>query len=252
MVKWIFAISLLVFFKITRAEVYYCWSVSGLNIRETPAINGTILGKMGYGESIEIDMVHQEYSLYHEELFLLGDKQDKSADIKFKGSWLKVEFNGINGYVFSGYLSRFPAFMLHKNQDNIECEKFRDYMSRNFKLLNHDKEEWHSSPHFDNQLRYYFWDQGIMVIEDNNDKGPSAQLVFADMTINETLLFVKFYFSIINDKRPSDRSELISYENYYGQLVAEDKYVINFPAPDGTITIFIAAQSIIISYSGGC
>lgn len=236
---------------VAQAEVYYCWAISGLNIRETPSPNGKILGKIEYGREFEIDLAHQEYGNYYEELFLPGINEDQSADITFKGSWLKVELDAMTGYVFSGYLSRFPAFRLEKKENYKSCESFEDYMNRNYKLLNYSKEIWDST-YFDNQIRAFSWEEGIMVIEDNSDKGNGANIIFADMTMNEALLFVKFYFHLLDIKNPNERSELQSGEHFYGLSVTYEKYEINFPAPDGKITILVLGQSIVISYYGSC
>lgn len=236
---------------VAKAEEYYCWAVSGLNIRETPSSTGKILGKIVYGQKLDIDITNQDYSNYYEELFLVGINEDKSADILFKGSWLKVEMKGLSGYVFSGYLSRFPAFSLQKSQNGNVFGSFKDYMSSNFKLLNHTKETWDST-YFDNKLRSFSWDRGVMVIDANSEKGMGANIIFADMTLNEALLFVKFHFHLTDIKPPADRSKLVASEHYYGLSVAYEKYEINFPAPDGRITILILGKSIVISYYGSC
>lgn len=132
----------------------------------------------------------------------------------------------------------------------MTCESFKDYMIKNFKLLNYNKEIWDST-YFDNQIRAFSWEGGIMVIRDNNDKGIGANIIFADMTINEALLFVKFYFHLLESKNPKI-GELQSGEHFYGLSVTYEKYEINFPAPDGKITILVLGQSIVISYYGSC
>jgi len=234
-----------------KAEELYCWSVSGLNIRETPSPKGNILGKLEFGQKIDIDLINQEYSNYYEDIFLIGIKEDNSADIKFKGSWLKMEFNGIIGYVFSGYLSRFPSFLIEKEDQEIRCETFKKYMVRNYKLLNYNNVIW-DSIFFDNKVRSFSWENGITVINDNNDKGIGSNIIFAEMTPNEALLFVKFYFQLLNIKNPEDRSKLHASTNFYGQSVTYEKYEINFPAPDGKITILILGSAVVISYYGSC
>jgi hypothetical protein len=236
---------------VAKAEEYYNWAINGLNIRETPSANGKALGKIPYGQKLEIDLRNQEYSNYYEELFLVGIKPDKSADIKFTGPWLKVEFNGLIGYVFGGYLSRFPSYKIENIENHKRSESFKDYMNRNYKLLNDNKETWDST-YFDNKIRTSFWENGIMSINDNNEKGAGATIIFADMTLNEALLFVKFYFNLLDIKNPTNRSELQSSEHYYGQSMTYEKYEINFPAPDGKITILVVGQSIVISYHGSC
>jgi len=251
MLKFVIIICFILSLTVVKAEEYYCWAIAGLNIRETPSSSGKILGKIVYGQKLDIDLANQEYSNYYEELFLVGINEDKSADIMFRGSWLKVELNGMIGYIFSGYLSRFPAFNLEKSENSNLFGSFKDYMSRNFKLLNSNLETWDST-YFDNKMRSYSWDRGIMVIDANSEKGMGTNIIFADMTLNEALLFVKFHFHLTDIKNPTDRSKLSSSEHYYGLSITSGKYEINFPAPDGRITILLLGKSIVISYYGSC
>jgi SH3 domain-containing protein len=251
MLKLIFLISFCLWLTTANAEEYYCWAISGLNIRETPSPDGVIKGKLLYGEKVDIDMMNQEYSNYYEDLFLTGINEDNSADIKFKGSWLKIELNGIHGYVFSGYLSRFPNFQVEKTDNEIRCETFKKYMSRNYKLLNYNIAVW-DSVLFDNKVRSFSWEKGITVINGNNEKGMGSNLIFAEMTPNEALLFVKFYFQLLDINNPDDKSKLEASIHFYGLSVTNDRYEINFPAPDGKITILIFWPSIVITYYGSC
>ena len=234
-----------------KAEEYYCWSISGLNIRDTPSPTGNILGKLDYGQKINVDSNIQDDYRSYEDLFLIGINEDNSADIKFKGWWLKIEFGDKIGYVFSGYLSRYPNFKIIKEENQFKCETFKNYMVRNYKLLNYDTAIWTSNI-FDNKIRSFSWDQGITVINDHNEKGASVNIIFADMTFNEALLLVKFYFQLFEINNPTDRNQLLSSRHYYGLSVSNETCEINFPAPDGQISILKLRQSIVISYYGSC
>ncbi len=234
-----------------KAEEYYCWSISGLNIRETPSPEGNILGKLVYGQKVDIDWNAQVDYKDYEDLFLIGIKEDNSADVKFTGWWLKIELDEKIGYVFSGYLSRYPTFQIEKRTDQILCESFKKYMNRNYIQLNYDKALWDSSI-FDNKIRSFSWDHGITVINDHKEKGATLNIIFADMTFNEALLFIKFYFRLLEINNPVDRAELYSDQHYYGLSVSYESCEINFPAPEGRITILKLGQSIVITYHGSC
>lgn len=242
---------LLLLIAAVKAEEYYCWSISGLNIRDTPSPNGNIIGKLQYGQKVEFDSKAQIDYQYYEDLFLIGIKDDNSADIKFKGWWLKIEFTGKIGYVFSGYLSRYPNFKIEKKDNYFHCEPFNEYMIRNYRLLNYDTAIWNSNI-FDNKVRSFSWDHGITIINDHNEKGASLNMIFAEMTMNEALLFVKFYFQLLNRDNPVDRRELVSSTHYYGLSASYETCEINFPAPDGKISILQLGQSIVITYYGSC
>lgn len=247
-------LKIFVFFSLintAKADYLYNWSISGLNVRETPSPKGKVLGKIKYGEKLDFDLANQEYSLYHEDKFLIGNKDDGGADIKFSGSWMNIIYKGISGYVFSGYLSRYPTFKYELTSDEIIVETYKEYMNRNFNLLNYNNKTW-LADYNDNQIRSFLWENGIVFVNDNSDKGIFSTVFFPNMTLNEALQFVKFYFHIFDTKNPKNRDELCSSIDFYGLLFSDNKVEINFPAPDGKITILKINNSIVITYYGGC
>lgn len=251
MQKIIFIFLFLFTVSVSNAEEFYCWSVSGLNIRESQSPTSRIVGQIAYGQKVDIDWKSQDEYYPYEDLFLLGIEEDGTADIKFKGSWIKMEVDGYFGYVFGGYLSRYPPFHITTSGNHFECESFKDYMSRNYSLLNYNKEIWKSEI-FDFQVRSYAWDHGITVIHDHNARGASTNILFADMTFNEALLFVKFEFGLLNMDTSVERNQLISSAHFYGLSASYDRCEINYPAPDGQIVILQLGKSIVISYHGSC
>lgn len=241
----------ILFSNLVNAETFYCWSLSGLNVREQASSEGKIIDKIPYGQKVEIPSMDQDYNSYHEDFFLPGINEDGSSDIIFTGYWFKVNYNDKSGYVFSGYLSRFPAFIMHKTTNNGLCETPQDYLNRNFKVLNVIAKA-EDSTSYGIQYKTTMYEPGIMIIDNSEEKGIAMTFVFANMTMNEALLFVKFDFQLFEVKNPDDRSKLESGMHFYGQSVSYDKYEINFPAPDGKITILQLGSSILITYYGSC
>jgi len=78
----------------TAQEYAYVSADSGLTLRERPDVNSGKLGKLAYGDAIEIT-----------------EKTDKALVIidegeKVAGKWVKVKTPSKSGYVFNGYLSK--------------------------------------------------------------------------------------------------------------------------------------------------
>lgn len=234
-----------------NAQRFYCWAIEGLNIRDKPSPTGKVLGKLKYGESLDIDLRKTEFSNYYEELFLVGELEDMSADINFSGSWYYIDYEGTKGYIFGGYLSRYPPFEIQKIGDEIICEHLNGYLKRNYNLISHSIAEFDSSYH-DNQVRTFVFKEGIMMIDSNSDKGMGYDLIFSGMTMNEALLLIKFDFQLFKLQKNKLRSTVLEGDDYYGKKVSYDKIEINFPAPSGSITIIDTGQAIIISIWGSC
>ncbi len=77
------------FYKIN--DYLYVWAKNGLFLREKPSINSKILSKVLFSTQIKIDSI---------------DKIDKIDGMK--GYWISTKISNIIGYLFDGYLLKYP------------------------------------------------------------------------------------------------------------------------------------------------
>lgn len=99
-----------------KAIIKYNWAKNGLNIRLQNDINSEIVGKIPYGQSIEVipTQALKEYQLSIDAPFKQGDAY------QLAGYWVKIRHGTIEGFVFDGYLSYLPAVGLVKDQQGNE------------------------------------------------------------------------------------------------------------------------------------
>ena len=89
---------------------YYAYAISGLKIREKPAQSSTELGKIKFGDTVHI---------------IETDKTNPILTIDgLKGKYVLIDYNGIRGYTFSGYLSRLKAPTLNNRWSTL-----KDYLN---------------------------------------------------------------------------------------------------------------------------
>lgn len=76
----------------------YVYTRSGLILRSKPDINGAAIGKAGYGSKVVV----------------VADAGQRVAfkNGNIQGEWVKVKWGDKEGYIFSGYLSRWPAMTI--------------------------------------------------------------------------------------------------------------------------------------------
>ena len=72
----------------------YVIADNGLTIRDKPDVSSERLGKLNYGDEIEIT---EQTNI---ELVIIDDGK------KIVGNWVKIKANSKSGYVFNGYLSK--------------------------------------------------------------------------------------------------------------------------------------------------
>lgn len=96
---------------------------SGLNVRSTPAINGSKVGFLEYGQRVEV--ISKEYLT----------KRDTFENLD--GGWVEIESEGIRGFVFDGFLTKLPILnykMNPKNEEKGVClfNSMNRYIKNNF------------------------------------------------------------------------------------------------------------------------
>ena len=70
--------------------------------------------------------------------------------------------------------------------------------------------------------------------------------------MNEALLPVYQLFNLHSNKFHSNPEEIHYSEHFFGISYSNDKIEINYPAPEGTITIQKIEAVIVITYFGSC
>jgi len=120
-------ITQLLFFKLyaddrfKNGEQVNAWAADGLPLKSQPNSSGKNLTIIPYGQSVTV--------IGNDTKVLPASIQTRKygKTYNFKGDWLKVIYNGTEGYVFSGYLSKMRPFIKTKYGD-FESEE--DYLKR--------------------------------------------------------------------------------------------------------------------------
>ena len=89
-------------------DTMYVYAFDGLNLREQPNVNSKVIGKLEFGEKVQVANMPK---IGHENEVKIGTT---------KGYWVTIKQNEKTGYVFDAYLSKLPNSKL-----NIEVLKFK-------------------------------------------------------------------------------------------------------------------------------
>ncbi len=254
LIKIIVTICLLVVSQsVVKAKIYYCWAMSGLLVRAQPIPDAKVLGKLDYGQQVEITPENIHSGIYHKVLFLPGPtiEQEETESIYLEDYWVSISFNNMEGFVFRGYLSRWPTFKIKAKTGDIQVENFKEYFIRAFGNDSTELTKFDIN-NGDDISRVVVCKPGVTIIDANSSKGFVGQFVLANVTINEALLFVSYAFGFFNEKLPNDPKLINPSEHFYGIKYSEDDIEINFPAPSGSIIIQKIGYVILITYYGSC
>ena len=103
-------------------ETRYVWA-NNLTLRSAPGINAETLARLPLGASVQVlatsePLVHREESVPGLKL----DKQVNGKPLKIIGDWRRVRVGTAEGWVFDGYLSRYPYPKATRDSDKVAME----------------------------------------------------------------------------------------------------------------------------------
>ncbi|MFZ1705348.1 MAG: hypothetical protein WAT79_13450 [Saprospiraceae bacterium] len=157
----------------------------------------------------------------------------------------------MEGFVFAGYLSRWPTFSLIKKSNQTYSEGLSSYLIRAFDNdLNYIQQR--DTNYSDDITRSIIVKPGKGIIDFHSEKGFGGQYVFTNLSMNEALLLVYYLFSMHTYKLPSNPEEVYYSHHYFGISNSDENIEINFPRPGGTITIQKIEAVIVVTYFESC
>lgn len=224
-----------------EGDTLVVWAEGGLSIRDTNSITGKRIGVIPYGEKV-ISHSKKKYR-YGEEKINLTSAFQENEELKYLGltligQWAKISYGDKIGYVFDGYLSKFSAPIL---KENGKSERLREYLYREFKLLNQEKS---SGKNWIKEEIYF--GKGISILNIGT-KTAYSRFILPDFSHEEIVLFIK------NSKLTNEYGAPKLIENKY--LENENIRILKFKYDregDGQITIKILHQMVILESDASC
>jgi hypothetical protein len=165
-------------------DTLYVWADGGLIIRDSANLKSDRIGQIQYGESVVVQQ-RKYYRYDEEELTIINKNQDEKGNkflpVKIQGTWVKIKYKDIVGFVFDGYLSAMPAPTLsdhgYLNLDG--------YLEKHFTALS-KTERSEGNYTFTNQT----FSEGISIQTISSQTGYS-RYVLPPFSLEELLLILK-------------------------------------------------------------
>jgi hypothetical protein len=119
----------------------YVWAISGLNLRTQPDAKSSKIINIPYGEKVKIiDTQINTHKFSY--TMSKSNTYGKSVSWEIDGYWVQVKFGNEEGYVFDGYLGRFPT--ITKSAETVPyltLETLKPYGKENWGGLKNEKKE---------------------------------------------------------------------------------------------------------------
>ncbi|MFK7773251.1 MAG: SH3 domain-containing protein [Saprospiraceae bacterium] len=115
----------------------YIWAISGLNLRSQPDAKSSKIVNIPYGEKVTV--IDNQINAHK---FSYTMSRSNSASWEIDGFWVQVKYGNEEGYVFDGYLGKFPT--ITKSAETIPyltLETLKLYGKENWGGLKNEKKE---------------------------------------------------------------------------------------------------------------
>ncbi len=125
-------------------DVRYVWA-NNLILRAQPDGKGAELAKLPFGTTVTIVAGSTSATVVpHQEtlLKLTAGNNAPAAEVNLDGNWRRVSAGGTEGWVFDGYLSRYPVRHLSADRGKKDDESEADFAKRIFGTSK--AYQWHS------------------------------------------------------------------------------------------------------------
>ena len=163
----------------------YVIADNGLTIREEPDVSSERLGKLHYGDEIEIT---EQTNI---ELVIIDDGK------KIVGNWVKIKTNSKSGYVFNGYLSK---------------EKFIKGIEVHLKGLQIKLKNLKSN---DESIVYSFFDKDTINVSVELGGSPEGKTLIVNNGDYKRVSIFQRYENSITIMNEGPHCDLTEWEHYY-------------------------------------
>lgn len=172
--KKILSSILLLITVILFSQDYYVLSKNGLNLRKSPSDKSEVLNVVPYNTKIKI----------------LENNSSKKFKVNgFSGTYVKVKYNGIEGYIFSGFLSNLRG--LNDDEFGYDSYLMKDLIEINGNpvLSIDDEDEVYTFP---NGVVYIMYDVILSTVQ-------RSEFRFENVSIQDAFLFYRTLFSYTSE-----------------------------------------------------
>jgi hypothetical protein len=225
-------------------DTLFVWANNGLSIRDTTSIEGRRIGIIPYGQKLKV--LESKFDGYHEDIITIypekkeqnGNEIKSYSRIELQGSWVKIKYGEIIGFVFDGYLSKYDAPSInakevHENLDN--------YLERVFGKISSRTKGFN-----DYVITESFYMEGIYR-QNIASKSAYVKYVLPCFSLEEIVVFIK---NSGLTRGNSDNPRLLSREKL-SQGIEVWKYDID-KFGDGILILTKVSNMIIIEHESSC
>ncbi len=160
---------------------------SGLNMKNTPGVEGSKIGFLEYGEKVKV--ISKEFT-----------SQRDTFD-NLDGGWVEIEKGKISGYVFDGYLTKLPVVKIDSKDTHWSIclfDEMNKYATNNFKNAPETTYDNGNDGEGAHSMKILTSIKGYQYVEHGYTDCIAREFQIPNLRQPEGILFVKSFFKNCN------------------------------------------------------
>lgn len=204
---------------------------TGLNVRSDPGLVGKVLSAIPYGHKLIVKEEKLPFPWFNTDSVQIFESYSwykagnaATAPYWIKGKWVKVAYNGMEGYVFDGFLSKSKPL---SKKENGWYESFERYIRGNYELKDSIQVKYYSYPdYYGTKLEF---ESGCVIEYGTTTKTGWRRIFIYDFSVEEVLLYLKY---LSGKEFNDDTLHLVSANDkegeyfFYGEMASAEVKVI--------------------------
>ncbi|MFK8009772.1 MAG: SH3 domain-containing protein [Saprospiraceae bacterium] len=235
----------------------YVWAISGLNLRTQPDAKSSKIINIPYGEKVKIidTQINQHHFSY---MMSQSNKYGNSVAWEIDGYWVQVKYGNEEGYVFDGYLGKFPTITTSAEEiPYLTLETFKAYGKEHWGGLKNEKKE--TMLDFDDNARdpdkgrssSYFltFKNGSSYKNVEESFSGYVSIFIKDISLEEGYLFLNASIGLEYKQKVNKENGSLGDGTYLSSIKKDQ---VNFTGNGMNIMIKKVEGGVIIQSGGGC
>lgn len=170
-----------------QIDTLYVWAESGLLLRDKPNVDGKVVGKLDYGDTVVVTRVpkNSQYSY----VAIPGKKVEhlNSAEVKLEGHFVELAIGDSTAFAFDGYLSQLlPVKITTTKYGEKKRESWKQYFDRTKGVLNTVVTKKRSE-----KIERVIYTDGTILSELSAEGYGGISIVMPEMSTNEVYLLIQ-------------------------------------------------------------
>ncbi len=179
-----------------KGDKLYCWAKSGLTIRKEPYFKSSKIGLIPFNHSLTSQDFKDSQASDFPIVETYKGYNTEIDTLQLFGTWVKIKFGTIEGFVFDAYLSHLSA--------PIGNEHF-NFFNQNYELVAQKRD----TTIIERQVKTLVWSNGSSYRSKNLEGGSEFRYILPDISMEEAIILFNTIYTDISSRNQESKVYIV-------------------------------------------